>query len=58
MPHSAECHDRFAKLIADDPAGAAKVARAEERLVRETHRIGEGLLQQADKKRRIENDKE
>ena len=58
MPHSAECHDRFAKLIAEDPAGAAKVARAEERLVRETHRIGEGLLQQADKKRIIENDKE
>ena len=54
VPHSAECHIRFSELMASTPAGAAKVARVEERLTRETHRIGEAIIEQAEKKRKVE----
>ena len=54
MPHSTECHARFTELMASTSAGAAKVARVEERLIRETHQIGEAIIEQADKNRKVE----
>ena len=56
MPHSAEYHERFSKLIAADPAGAAKAAHAEERLIRETVRAGEEMFKQTEKKRKVDED--
>ena len=56
-PHSADCRARFMEILHATPgAGAMKAVRVEERLTRETARAGEAMLDNADKKRKVDTE--